>query len=177
MLCILFLMSLFTSSMWTPHSENGKRVVGNNGGCKYSLVTSYTGFEKGKHVWQIRGNMVHCGSEAGIVTVYNCTNNGTTNRFMNSKEVGKSYYYHGRNGGILRKGEGGSSTNLVSNCGAWEKGKTVTIFLDCQEAKVTFWRDQKKLGTLEIEKGVKYYPAMCECCCKGGSDYVLITSL
>ncbi len=118
-----------------------------------------------------------CRRAVGIVTEYNCTNNGTKVCLEYSKEVGKSYYYYYYSGGGVFKAEGGNRTQLVSNCGNWEKGKTVTIFLDCQEAKVTFWRDEKKLGTLIIEKGVKYYPAMCECNCKGKTDYVLITSL
>ncbi len=70
-----------------------------------------------------------------------------------------------------------TNSEIIQNCGAWEKGNVVTIFLDCDEAKVTFWRDEKKLGTLEIDQNAKYYPALEECCCNGKSDYVLINAL
>ncbi len=99
---------------------------------------------------------------------------------MYSSSVGKSYYYYGQ-GGTLCIGKDGKQKEVVKDCGAWAKGNTVTIFLDCDESKITFWRDEKKLGTLEIDRNVKYYPAMAGCYCMDGgkskSDYILMTSL
>ncbi len=145
------------------------------GKATYSLVTSSKGFEKGQHVWQIRGDKVDCWKAAGIVTKYDCTNNKDQSWYLNSKEVGTSYYYRG-SGSNLNKGENGKVIVKVSSCGGWATGQTITLFLDCEEGKLTFWMDKKKLGTLQIVKNAKYYPAMCFCHCRDANDYFLITS-
>ncbi len=95
--------------------------------------------------------------------------------YMHSKEAGNSYYYYGYSDGkALCSATGGSETK-VQKCSEWKNGDTITLFLDCEDGKITFWRNKERLGTLEIEKGTRYYPAMCECHCKGNVDHVLIT--
>ncbi len=98
---------------------------------------------------------------------------------MGSKGTGISYFYQGYSDGKLRKKteEGKEEETAVGNCGKWEAGNTVTIFLDCDSHKITFWKDSQRMGTMHIAKDVTYYPAMCECHCTNASDYVLITKL
>ncbi len=140
----------------------------------YSVVTSSTGFDKGKHVWQVRGNKTDCRRQVGVVTNYNCANN-RTDAYMNSKDVGKSYYYYGRDSPSLCSATGGNETK-VQKCNEWKSGQTVTILLDLEEGKISFWGNENKLGTLSIEKNLKYYPALCTCHCQSnGPDYTLIT--
>ncbi len=85
------------------HRENYTRIQGNGGGCSRGVVTSCTGFDKGKHVWQIKGKEVHCSKRTGIVSEYiNPKLKGTDNHHIYQND-GISFYYDG--GGTLRRGQ------------------------------------------------------------------------
>ncbi len=93
---------------------------------------------------------------------------------MHDKECGRGYYYSFQDGKSLVTSIDGSITKLKTNVGTWRKGMTVTVLLDCDEWKMSFWLNGNKMGTISIEKSKVYYPSMCFCGC--GSDYELLSS-
>ncbi len=48
----------------------------------------------------------------------------------------------------------------MKGCGKWKKGEIVTVELDIKKWKLTFSKNDKVLGTVEIEEGKDYYPAV-----------------
>ncbi len=132
----------------------------------YSIVTSSTGYNTGKRVWKMEMKKRNAGGYKGLGVVTNpkCTSKGkgASGRYLhNTKEVGISYQYFG-NGGSIKKYDGIDVT-VKSGITTWEKeGEAVTVLLDCDNWKMTWWLGEKKLATIEIEKNKKYYPAFSE---------------
>ncbi len=83
-----------------------------------------------------------------------------SNYFLDSPCTGLTYYYYGSNG-YLGKGENGRYGSKVSNLNAWKMNETIKVTLDLINYKITWYRDGKKMGTLDVEKGYTYFPAIC----------------
>ncbi len=126
----------------------------------------------------MRADKVCHSRQIGIVSnpnsqegAYNCT------RALEDKACAPSFYYDGHNG-LLGRGvkdvRGGEK--LKSNVAKWEKGQTVTVLLDLDVGKMTFWLEKNKLGSMDVKKGPTYYPAFCTCTHLGRVDFRLISS-
>ncbi len=78
---------------------------------------------------------------------------------MDNKESGLTYYYYGINAN-LSKGLNGKYGPILQNVTSWQMGETASVTLDMENHEITWFKDKKKLGTLEIEKDKTYYPAI-----------------
>ena len=57
----------------------------------------------------------------------------------------------------------------------WSTGDTITICLDCEAWKLSFHKDGMMIADqINIPQGIKYYPALRCCTCKG-HDYEILT--
>ncbi len=50
------------------------------------------------------------------------------------------------------------------------------MVLDCRKWKMYFWKNETRLGAIDIEKGKTYYPAFGCCSCSKKSDFKLIVA-
>ncbi len=139
-------------------------------------MTSSKGFRNGKNTWQIKLNGGWCHPpHVGIVTIWDCVSKGNSNLWIDETETGIAYYYFAGKGGDLCRSEGGAAKKLKTGCGDWKKDTTVTFCLDLDEGKFTVWSKDKELGSVKVEKGCVYHPALNVCACKDEGDFKLIT--
>ncbi len=160
-----FKFDLNGSKKYVTLSENGTRVLGNS---STQAVVSTTGFSSGVHIWKMKGNGLHwtCHHSIGVMT-HTKVKDGKC-LWQNDPTV---YCYRSAYTSISK-----NSTNLVSSLPPWQVGEVVTIVLDCQKWKMYFWKNETRLGAIDIEKGKTYYPAFACCSCSKKSDFKLIVA-
>eukprot|EP01084_Bolivina_argentea_P261455 441841_1 len=144
-------------------TENGTRIQALGKGCPYVRVSSSIGWDKGIHQWKVTSNGSGPGyNVVGVVTDYSAA----SKHDQEMGSWGKCLYYSGCNSSICKTGG-----KKVVNVEKWSTGDKITITLDCIEWKVTFHKNNKLVGTYELEdKNEKYYPCIQMCGCKG-HDY------
>ncbi len=79
---------------------------------------------------------------------------------MDSRESGLTYYYYGSNAN-LSKGLNGKYDPLYHGVKSWKIGETVKVTLDMEKHEITWFKDGKKMGTLDVEENKTYYAAIC----------------
>ncbi len=160
--------------------KGGKKIKAINSSTGHSdPVTSSTGFNKGRHCWKIRVNGAYHGCYDkcfGVVTKpdFQKTSGGGHDYLWNAS-AGLSYFFN-RERTQLEYAENGSRTPTVKNL-AFKRDApfTVAIALDCEGWKISFWVDDKKLGSIEMRNNQTYYPAVIACGhTPHGADYDLI---
>ncbi len=138
----------------------------------YALVTANMGYDKGVRIWKIKA-VKTCSNhrQFGVVTNNNCvTKDKTPDRYMHNTDAGLSYFYGNHFKALVMKKGSSSTKELVKGLTKIEDGQVITILLDCVRWKMTWWKEEVRLGTVDIEKNKKYFPAMC--CCGCNSEYV-----
>ncbi len=123
--------------------ENGTRVIGTYGG-RYSyymsMVTSSTGYSRGRVAWRINANGICHRGYFGIVTNPNCASEGPKDSYFSQKTVGTSYFYRADTGQICKKVNRGNSmfsnnsqgAEEIAKKGKAESGDIITILLDME---------------------------------------------
>ncbi len=60
--------------------------------------------------------------------------------------------------------------------GEWMEGSIVKVELNCEKNTISFWKDGKHLGTVDIEENRTWYPAMAMRCDQN-SDFKLMSAV
>ncbi len=141
----------------------------------YSLVTSNTGFDSGKVSWKIKANSTpDANSFLGVATV---NRPGVWETGYSDKRLGTVFFFdsypghgcdYGFKDGSPFNGKGQSSLKK-----GLSSGKTLTILLDCVEAKISYWIGGEKKHSRDIERGRTYYPMMLLTCFSTSLDLSL----
>ncbi len=145
---------------------------------KGGIVTSNTGFSKGRKAWKVKcvrdSNLTSHTSHIGIVTKSKCIKGDKKDGYINLGHAGNAYFFE-TDRGRLTKYENGKRQVVVDSLPTWEESDVVTLLLDSHAHKIGFWLNEKKLGILEVPPNVTYYPVL-HSYAKSIRDYKLIVA-
>ncbi len=148
-------------------SEHKTRIKGDKCNDGY-IITSSTGWDKGIHKWMIDCTLKMCSRQAvGIVS--NWEVDTSKKRGFSHFSVGKSYFYKGdgrgypEGVGIFKKEKGLlGKCEKIQDAESWRREK-IEICLNCENWTISFKNHGNVIYMGEIDKGIKYYPAISFC--------------
>ena len=127
-------------------------------GLYWFSVSGNEGFEEGQHRWTVQ--LVKRASwkkwnvgyeQVGVIT--DCQK--TANPHLRLPELGNNLYYYAYHKTIYHDGNKVKKVNVQ-----WNEGDIMHFRLDCDKWTLTFYLNDKSLGTFNLTPDKKYYPAV-----------------